>query len=64
MFQVKCVVLVNCGGTLDILEVLQPEPDVVFYIIDSHRPSDVCNIYNNEQASFIIIWLLIFKENS
>ncbi|XP_054283737.1 cell division control protein 45 homolog isoform X1 [Macrosteles quadrilineatus] len=51
--EVKYVILVNCGGTLDIVEILQPEPDVIFYIVDNHRPTDVCNIYNNEQIYIV-----------
>jgi len=48
--QIKYVVLVNCGGTIDIVEALQPEEDVVFFVIDSHKPTDVCNVYNNGQV--------------
>lgn len=48
----KCVVLINCGGTIDIVELLQPPEDVVFFILDSHKPTDVCNIYSNGQVSF------------
>lgn len=47
--EVNCFILINCGGTIDILEVLEPEENVIFYIIDSHRPIDVCNIYSNKQ---------------
>jgi cell division control protein 45 len=48
--QIKYVVLVNCGGTIDVVDALQPEEDVVFFVIDSHKPTDVCNIYNNGQV--------------
>jgi hypothetical protein len=48
--QIKYVVLVNCGGTIDIVEALQPKEDVVFFVIDSHKPTDVCNVYNNGQV--------------
>jgi cell division control protein 45 len=30
---------------------LQPEDDIIFYICDSHRPLDVCNIYSDNQVS-------------
>lgn len=52
---VKFVVLVNCGGCVDIVELLQPEEDVTFFICDSHRPLDVCNIYSDKQVSQCII---------
>lgn len=48
---VKLVLLINCGGCIDIVEVLQPDEDVVFFVCDSHRPMDVCNIYSDSQVS-------------
>ncbi|PSN57117.1 Cell division control protein 45 [Blattella germanica] len=51
--EVKYVILINCGGTFDIIEALQPEDDVIFFIIDSHRPTDLCNIYNNKQVKLL-----------
>ncbi|KDR16293.1 cell division control protein 45 homolog [Zootermopsis nevadensis] len=51
--EIKYVVLVNCGGTIDIVDSLQPEEDVVFFVIDSHKPTDVCNIYNNGQIRLL-----------
>lgn len=32
--QVKAVVLINCGGTLDVQELLQPEQGVRIYVVD------------------------------
>lgn len=51
--EIKYVVLVNCGGTIDIVEALQPKEDVVFFVIDSHKPTDVCNVYNNGQIRLL-----------
>ncbi|XP_017104264.2 cell division control protein 45 homolog [Drosophila bipectinata] len=50
---VKYVVLVNCGGCVDIVELLQPAEDVTFFICDSHRPFDVCNIYSDRQVCIL-----------
>lgn len=47
----KYVLLVNCGGCMDVVELLNPAPDVVFFICDSHRPYHVCNVYSEEQVS-------------
>lgn len=52
---VKNVLLINCGACLDIVELLDPETDVTFFICDSHRPMDVCNIYNDGQVSFFFL---------
>lgn len=48
--QIKYVILINCGGTVDIVEILEPEEDVVFFVADNHRPTDVCNIFSNSQV--------------
>lgn len=50
---VKYVLLVNCGGCVDIVELLQPADDVTFFICDSHRPLDVCNIYSDRQVCIL-----------
>lgn len=51
--EVEYFILLNCGGTVDILEVLEPDERITFFIIDSHRPIDVCNIYSNKQICVI-----------
>lgn len=51
--EVKHVVLVNCGGTIDIIELLEPEEHVLFFILDSHRPTDLCNVFSSSQVRII-----------
>ncbi|KAJ1523930.1 hypothetical protein ONE63_010479 [Megalurothrips usitatus] len=51
--EVKYVVLVNCGGTIDIVELLEPEEHVIFYLLDSHRPTDLCNVFSSSQVRII-----------
>ncbi|XP_012266561.1 cell division control protein 45 homolog [Athalia rosae] len=51
--EVKYVILVNCGGTLDIVELLQPKDEVIFFILDSHRPYDLCNIFSETQVRIL-----------
>merc|ERR1719319_93847 len=81
--QVKHVVLVNCGATIDLCDFLDPAEEVlpwcrgctihqlpcqrciispfrqfirdpphqvIFYVLDNHRPVDVTNIYNDGQV--------------
>ena len=57
------VVLINCGGTIDIITALEPEADVVFFIIDSHRPTDLCNIYSESQVCIHLTMQLYNIEN-
>jgi cell division control protein 45 len=54
MGQVKVVVLINCGGSLNILEHFEPDDDIEFFIIDSHRPLELDNIYNEDRV-FVVI---------
>lgn len=51
---IKHVVLINCGAAFDIVEILQPEDHVRFYICDSHRPVDVHNFYNAVQVKLLM----------
>ncbi|XP_026501376.1 cell division control protein 45 homolog [Vanessa tameamea] len=51
--EIKYVVLVNCGGTVDLVDILQPEEDVVFFVLDSHKPTDICNVYSDGQVRLI-----------
>lgn len=50
---VKYFILINCGGTIDIVEELEAEDDVTFFILDSHRPTDLCNIYSIRQVRLL-----------
>ena len=56
--KVKSVVLINCGGCLNVMEFLQPEAtlQIRFFIIDSHRPIALDNIYVEDQV------MLVFRE--
>ncbi|KAI4486866.1 hypothetical protein M0802_012266 [Mischocyttarus mexicanus] len=51
--EVKNIIMINCGGTIDLVELLQPPESVIFYIIDSHRPYDLCNIYSDYQICIL-----------
>ena len=61
------MVLLNCGGCLNLLELLQPTDDddegsevrghhagVTFYIIDSRRPLELDNVYNQDQVHVVL----------
>lgn len=51
--QIEFVIMVNCGATMDIVDILQPEEKVIFFILDSHRPYDLCNVYNEAQVQIL-----------
>lgn len=47
----KYVVMLNCGGTFDIIEECKPKNEkLIFFIADAHRPFSVYNVYNNSQV--------------
>ncbi|KAG5674134.1 hypothetical protein PVAND_004119 [Polypedilum vanderplanki] len=46
-------VLINCGGCIDLLDFLAPEEDTIFFLVDSHRPLDLCNIYSDSQVRIL-----------
>ena len=62
------MVLINCGGCLNLLELLQPgdEDDegsgtggvrghgVTFFIVDSQRPLELDNVYNQDQVHVVL----------
>lgn len=49
------VVLINCGATLDLVDVLEPSDETVFYVIDSQRPLEVRNVYNGVQVKIVVM---------
>ncbi|XP_013383421.1 cell division control protein 45 homolog [Lingula anatina] len=51
---IKHVVMIGCGGNIDVVETLQPENGTVFYISDSHRPIDVTNVFNQVQVKLLM----------
>ncbi|WAR03472.1 CDC45-like protein [Mya arenaria] len=51
---IRHVVMINCGSNIDIIETLQPEEYIKFYICDSHRPVDVHNLYNAVQVKLLM----------
>ncbi|CAL8330435.1 unnamed protein product [Arctogadus glacialis] len=52
--QFRYFVLLNCGANVDLLEMLQPDDDSIFFICDTHRPVDVVNVYNDSQIKLLI----------
>ena len=48
------IVMINCAGTMDIVDFLDPAENLVFFIADSHRPTDVCNIYSDGQVRLLM----------
>jgi len=52
--QLQYVLLLNCGAQIDLVEVLQPPDNIIFFVCDSHQPVDVHNIYNQVQVQLLM----------
>lgn len=52
--QARFVILINCGASIDIVECLQPDENVIFFIFDSHRPVNIYNIYSETQIRLLM----------
>ncbi|KAM7331391.1 cell division control protein 45 homolog isoform X1 [Alexandromys fortis] len=52
--QFSYFILINCGANVDLLEILQPDEDSVFFVCDTHRPVNVVNVYNDTQIKLLI----------
>ena len=59
---IKYCLLVNCGGTIDLCEFLDPADEVIFFILDNHRPVDVTNIHNETQVRSVSVYLIDFSQ--
>ena len=40
---------------MDLIDILQPPEDTIFYLIDSLRPFEVRNVYNGVQVKIIVL---------
>ncbi|XP_049554190.1 cell division control protein 45 homolog isoform X2 [Orcinus orca] len=47
-------ILINCGANVDLLDILQPDEDTIFFVCDTHRPVNVVNVYNDAQIKLLI----------
>jgi cell division control protein 45 len=54
---VRSVILLNCGGSIDIAKGLQEHkvPDhITCYIVDSHRPYNLSNVYESQSRVVVV----------
>ncbi|XP_017656066.1 cell division control protein 45 homolog isoform X1 [Nannospalax galili] len=52
--QFSYFILINCGANVDLLDILQPDEDSIFFVCDTHRPVNVVNVYNDNQIKLLI----------
>lgn len=44
---VRSIIFINIGATFDVIEELEHESDVRIFVVDSHRPYDLGNVYRD-----------------
>ncbi|KAG3278658.1 cell division control protein 45 homolog isoform X2 [Ictidomys tridecemlineatus] len=52
--QFRYFILINCGANVDLLDILQPDEDTIFFVCDTHRPVNIVNVYNDTQIKLLI----------
>ncbi|KHJ48360.1 CDC45-like protein [Trichuris suis] len=48
------VILVNCGAAIDLIDLLQPSPETIFFVIDNKRPLNLNNVYESKQIRVLV----------
>ena len=48
------IVLIDCGGNINVSEELEPLPDSQVFVLDSHIPYDLDNIYDGDAVKVVI----------
>lgn len=48
------VITINFGNLFDLVKLLKPSENLKFFVIDSHRPINVYNIYRNKQIRIFL----------
>jgi len=56
--ELRSIVMINCGGVVNMLKMIQFEPHHRVYIIDSHRPVHLSNIHAHPEE------LVVFGDSS
>lgn len=51
--EIRSVVLIDCGATVDLGELLSVSSEMMIYLVDSHRPYNLCNIFGNSQLAVL-----------
>jgi cell division control protein 45 len=51
---VDTIIFINFGNLINIPKLLKPAENLIFYVIDSHRPINVHNYYKNPQVKLYI----------
>lgn len=55
VIQIQHVVMINCGATIDVVEVLQPDDNICFYICDRYGFIALCTL-NQKHSPICNIW--------
>lgn len=48
------IIMINCGGTVDLVDFLELDESRIVYVLDSHRPFDLMNVQDDNQQVVIL----------
>ncbi|KAI8920232.1 CDC45 family [Powellomyces hirtus] len=51
--ELRSIVMLNCGGLVDLNEMFTLSEDMTIYVCDSHRPLNLRSLFNQEQIVFM-----------
>jgi len=52
--QNNTIVLIDCGANLNLTEILEPQEETQIFIIDSHMPYDLDNVYDGGTIKIVV----------
>jgi len=56
----RSVVLINCGGTIDLAEFFSLNENTTIYVFDSHRPTHLNNLYESDNVDLFFFLFFSF----
>lgn len=55
--QIKSIIMINCGGGVNLQDYFTLEEGVIVYVIDSHRPYSAKNIITFSHVCLLLLLL-------
>jgi hypothetical protein len=52
--QVKSIVMINCGGPIELLRLLDLDDDQTCFVIDCHKPAHHTNVHSDGKVRDVV----------
>lgn len=50
--QIRTIIMLGCGGIVDLSELISVSEEINIYVFDNHRPYNLNNIFGNSQVYY------------